>query len=285
MLRLTTGSMKKLAMVGALSASVMGCELSLVKDKPNPFKRAGWDISQTRLNCSDSSRCPNGVGVMFTLGGNTVWRCTASLYEPTKLVTAAHCTEHIRPGTTSYFRTPSTSFKPSQVFRIKGVLKEVFPGSGRGVDYASVELAEPALGYNYVTGPSALDSGLKSLTAVVVNSGRGEDYILDAVDCEFEPSVSRGYRLSDFPNMFGTQSCRLVSGNSGGPVFSKADTAFRELLGVLSRSTEANGARTRGRGLNLATVIHAGCFELPGWPSPSPSCKDMGDEVSGVEMF
>jgi hypothetical protein len=312
-MHLAANALKFLAVTVAVIVITQGCGLKAgqnaehSKDHPNPYQTTDeFDVQKTSLTCSDSSRCPEALGVILTVQTSredrgyyvivrtSVNRCTGALYDSTKILTAAHCTRAMNAGSKTYFRTVRTAGKPSRVFEVKRVLKKVFVENQLGLDYAALELVSPADGYDYVRPPGVIPGDLNEMTALVVNQigESGRALTLDAVDCEHEDKFSLlPFHVSTFPSVFGTQKCKLVSGNSGGPIFQK--TNLTEVMGVLSRSTEASDSNVEiarllrllgNRGTvsarsNLATFTNAGCLDLPGWPAPSPKCMTVDEDL------
>ncbi len=291
-------SVKFLFAVFIILSTLIGCDD--IKDRPNSFVVDGdYDVNTVDLSCSNPDRCTNSLGVILTISSRTesrygyqitstsVNRCTGALYSATQVLTAGHCTSSIGQGR-SYFRTVAAPGNPSRTFEISRVQKSFYsPSEVYSTDFAALELKTPALGYNYVRPPSEIASDLTHVTALVVNQP-GEDtkiLRLDSVDCEVDVD-SLPLHLSKFPNLWGTKLCKIVSGNSGAPVFARNN--LNEVLGVISKSTEAGQIDATSRLFellfnrkqnaprpNLATAAHAACFDLPGWRPPAPQCRSL----------
>lgn len=274
------------------------------KKDPATFSVEGsYDVSKVSLECSDPAKCTNSLGILMTLTPRTevqyglqlVWtdvtRCTASLYSPTQVLTAGHCVTGMVPGTRTYFRTVASPGHPSETFEVNRVLNSfVKEDDLYSNDFAALELKRPAYGYDYVRAPIEISKSLKDVTALVVNQPGSDKHTfsLDAIACEVDTD-SKPFHVADYPSIWGTKSCKLIGGNSGGPLF--ASDNLNVVLGVLSRSTEADAGTLsinldsyRTPRKNLATVANAACFQLPDWRTPAPRCQTVTKEIV-LKMF
>jgi len=284
------------------------CENKKKDPAPNPYPvDPNWNVNEVSVTCSDSSRCPEALGVLFTINTTreyyygyvrTSWkvhRCTAALYEANKIVTAGHCTDNHGADSRSWFRTVATPGKPSRSFPVSRVLKQVFNDNDTlTTDYAAAELAVPANGYTFVRGPNGpWPADQKLLTAVVANQyvGAEKSLTIDPVECEYD-AESGIPDVSEFPDVFAIKKCKLVNGNSGGPIFARGD--LTTVLGVASRSSEGKPQNAQserevremlkreareGKRRNTATFANASCFDLPGWPRPASQCIKMSEKL------
>lgn len=292
----------KILLFAVTILGTIGCGIEPKKDPPNPFVVDGvWDANSISLTCADSANCTNSLGIILTVKTETsyrygyktvrssVSRCTGALYEARKVLTAGHCTEAIGSGKT-FFRTVATPGRPSRTFIVTGVLKSVFNDNDRySTDYATLEISEPATGYDFVRPPTSISPDLTNLTALVVNMPGSDNktFNLDAVHCEVDIEGLVPFHVAEFAGLFGTKNCRIVGGNSGGPIFARG--RLHEVLGVVSKSTEAGDEITNrfrelfgqrnNRLRNRATMAHAACFSLPGWAAPAPQCQMIDEQL------
>ncbi len=292
----------KIILFAVTILGTIGCNKESKKDPPNPFIVDGvWDANAVSLSCGDSSNCTNSLGILLTVKTETryeygyksvrssVTRCTGALYEARKILTAGHCAEAVGNGKT-FFRTVATPGRPSRTFIVTSVLKSVFNDNNKySTDYATLEISEAAVGYDFVRPPTSISPGLTDLTALVVNMPGSDNKVfnLDAVHCEVDSEGLVPFHVAEFTSLFGTKTCRLIGGNSGGPIFARGN--LREVLGVVSKSTEGGDEFTkRMRELfgqrndslkNRATIAHAGCFSLPGWAALAAQCQMIDENL------
>ena len=297
----------KILLFAVTILGTLGCGEDPKKDPPNPFVVDGvWDANSISLSCADPSNCTNSLGILLTVKTETSYRygyktirssvnrCTGALYEPRKILTAGHCTKAIGSGKT-FFRTVATPGRPSRTFIVSRVLKSVFNDNDRfSTDYATLEITEEATGYDFVRPATSISPGLSNLTALVVNmpGSNNKVFNLDAVHCEADSEGLITFHIAEFAGLFGTKNCRIVGGNSGGPIFARDN--LREVLGVVSKSTESVDESTdrlrelfsprQNRLRNLATMANAACFNLPGWAAPAPQCQMIDEKLVTQRM-
>lgn len=259
-------------------------------EQPNPYiTTGGYDVNKVSLTCSDPARCTNSVGVILTITVTSnsyyryisIYRCTGALYESNKVITAGHCSDKIVLGN-SYFKTVATPDRPSQLFKIKSVLKTFYNGGQTySNDFAALELETHASNLNFVRPPTFISKDLTDFTALVVNQPGDDGHVfgIDAKDCALD-TENLPWHISEYPSIWRAKTCKIVGSNSGGPVFARDNLI--EVLGIISKSTEADRGGKEYRYStevrpNRSTFGHAGCFDLPNWPAPAPQCITVSD--------
>lgn len=262
-----------------------------------------WSPKGSTYTCADPQFCPDNQGVLLSVRDivvfaqfgtpllkREIFRCTASMYEAQKGLTAGHCADQVEKSDKSYFVSVAQPGHPSRIYDVKGIVGKHHEGDAWTPDYGAFELTEPVTAVNFARPATAIPEDGAMMIALVSNAGSDEKhFVLNAVHCR--NSKENGVEpiaYSERPNVFLLQDCKLFSGNSGGAVVPPDD--LTQVLGTLQISDNAqmvSKSILRKFLLNIGlfyqdspkfdfgAAANARCFQLPGWPRSESSCMEI----------
>jgi hypothetical protein len=292
-----------------LLAAVVGCSNSDVSGHAeNPMTvPLNWSPEQVSYRCSDERFCPDNQGVLlsvkqksfnygyFTQVRLSFTRCTATLFEASKVVTAGHCLDGMKDADRIWFKTVSRQGQPSRTVTVNKALAMGFSeGDSLMADYGSFQLSEPLDGVTYGHPASHPPRGTEML-ALVANMRDDDNFALtlDAVRCKLGDGLSLPLPLDKNPSKFMIEDCVIHSGNSGGSVVQADD--LTAIFGIVSTATNPEVIKEKQRQTeqiipvpdfkalnepNWAGITNARCLNMPGWTATVSPCTQMSLQAS-----
>lgn len=272
------------------------------KEKDSFTTHREFSASQFTLTCTDDLKCNDATGIMIVVVSTDtpgLWgisRCTASLYEQQKIITAGHCSRFMseHPGSKAFFMTVARGFKASQVSAVARILKDsVVMDDHLSPDFASLELATPITGIEFVHPARAVPEQMGTVTSLVINpknSSSDYDYVVDAVDCQQSGHFATlPIPYQNNPATFVGRNCKIYGGNSGGSVFLPGD--FQSVVGIVDASNNAHTGDSKGPVIDsrrtllaskddFALFTNARCLDLPGWPQVEKRCLETSAKIA-----
>jgi len=276
-----------------------GCGGSDHNDDATPVG-PDWSIDSVSYTCADSNYCPDNQGILMAVrststtddNGNTVTnleieRCTATIYDTYKILTAGHCVDSMKDFDQIWFKTAEGNGRSSRTFQVVPPYVDQVDYDDHFVsDYGSLSLVQPATGISFAHPAASIPFDISQMIALVANpreDGSTTEYELDAVSCSHGASNVDNVTYNDNPTTF-VMDCKIYSGNSGGAVVSPGDPV--NVLGVV---TASNSGKFEDRDKTdylsswlgttaptpYAIASNMRCFSMPGWPLMEPNCKTM----------
>lgn len=245
-----------------------------------------------RVECEDSSRCPENVGLVVATDGKSTWRCTGVLLDQETLITAGHCLpKELNKLDQSCqnqlrFYLPSSQGQPSEVLSCDRLIG-LNPWPWRPYDYAALKLAQKSeRSINTRVSQREHFHGLP-VTLWMAQTQEHDLVSIRSTQCQLNSkSLLSLYFDSPRSPLVQYAGCLTQSGTSGAPVFNP----HNEVIAIHGASTKTTSAVTQGlaqfaasrsiqevaQATNLGCLCRTGEHFLP--CTDRPQCMQLYDE-------
>lgn len=309
----------KCFLISLLSILILSACGALEENKNDPNQNPtpvgpNWSVNDVSVTCENEALCPDNQGILlvvkrhneYSSWGTTstllVYRCTGTIYDIDKVVTAGHCVDDFSGASEIWFKTVDKPGKPARTFKVSSnsIAKQSPPSSDLNrIDYGAFRLEGQATGIAYGHPALAIPADTHEMIALVINPKPtsktiATEFILNAVPCRHGANMIDPISYEQNPDKFLFTDCKIYGGNSGGAVVSRRDPL--SILGLISTSNSAEHAKpsslnsppvelaAEGEDDNApitdrGTATNARCFTMPAWPQMAAKCIEISSAV------
>lgn len=313
-----TAASLKCFLVGLLSVLILsGCgEADSDKSDPNqnPIPVGlEWSVNDVSVTCENEELCPDNQGILLVVKRQNeysylgitakliVYRCTGTIYDIDKVVTAGHCIDDFPGASEIWFKTVEKPGKPARAFKVSPdyIAKKSPPSWDLSrIDYGGFRIEGQATGIAYGHPALRIPADTRELIALVINPKSNSktiatDFILNAVPCRHGANMLDPISYEQNPDKFLYTDCKIYGGNSGGAVVSRQDPL--SILGLISTSTSAKESKPLSLSpppikvaagedddtpiTDQGEATNARCFAMAGWPKMAEKCIEISSDV------